>query len=147
MDINCPLMNNGRKLFWSGVLFSADVPFAANWRVRPQSDLFANQSTLLQADLFAASSDAKAYHAEAYVPRVIVSQLRIASTEYPEGSAKGIQLPRRCLSESVNLLLTPIIGQCLRQSKATAATWQYPYDSKSLPHLRDRTLQITSCLI
>jgi hypothetical protein len=82
------------KLFWSGILFSADVPFTANWRVRPQSDLFADQATLLLADLFAATSNATTYHAEAYVPRAVISQMRIASTEYPdEIRTKYLQLP------------------------------------------------------
>jgi transglutaminase-like putative cysteine protease len=72
------------KLFWSGILFSADVPIRADWRIRPKSDLFADQSTLLQADMFAAASTARAYRAEAYLPRVTVEELRAASTEYPD---------------------------------------------------------------
>src|SRR5678815_2273811 len=58
------------KLFWSGVLFSADIPFTASWRVRPQSNLFVDQSALLQADMFAALSNTKAYKAESYIPLV-----------------------------------------------------------------------------
>ncbi len=72
------------KLFWSGILFSADVPFTANWRLRPQSGLFADQSALLQADMFAAVSSADSYIAESYVPIISIRQLRSASTEYPE---------------------------------------------------------------
>ena len=72
------------KLFWSGILFSADVSIRADWRLRPQSNLFADQSTLLQADLFAAASSARAYRAEAYVPLVTIEELRAASTDYPE---------------------------------------------------------------
>ena len=30
------------RLFWSGMLYSADVPISVNWRVRPPSDLFAD---------------------------------------------------------------------------------------------------------
>lgn len=72
------------KLFWSGILFSADIPIRADWRLRPQASLFADQSTLLQADMFLAASAATAYRAEAYVPLVTVEELRAASTEYPE---------------------------------------------------------------
>jgi transglutaminase-like putative cysteine protease len=71
------------KLFWSGILFSADVPFTANWRLRPQTGLFADQSALLQADMFAAISSAVTYKAESYVPVISIKQLRSASTEYP----------------------------------------------------------------
>jgi len=82
------------KLFWSGILFSADVPFTADWRVRPQSNLFVDQSALLQADMFAATSNATAYKAESYVPLVTVKKLREASTNYPEAIQKRyLQLP------------------------------------------------------
>jgi transglutaminase-like putative cysteine protease len=82
------------KLFWSGILFSADVPFTADWRVRPQSNLFVDQSALLQADMFAALSNATAYKAESYVPLVTVKKLREASTDYPEAIQKRyLQLP------------------------------------------------------
>ena len=72
------------RLFWSGVLLSADVPIRADWRLRPQSSLFADPSTLLQTDLFAAASSASAYHAEAYVPLFTMEELRAASTDYPK---------------------------------------------------------------
>ena len=92
LDVN--LVEPEGKLFWSGVLFSADVPFTANWRLRPQSNLFVDQSALLEADLFAAFSKAKVYKAEAYVPLVTVKQLRQASTDYPESIRRRyLQLP------------------------------------------------------
>jgi transglutaminase-like putative cysteine protease len=72
------------KLFWSGILFSANIPIRADWRLRPQASLFADQSALLEADMFLASSESTAYQAEAYVPLVTVEELRAASTEYPE---------------------------------------------------------------
>lgn len=72
------------KLFWSGLLYKASVPFRADWRVRPQSDLFAGQTALLQADLFAAATGATAYAADTYIPRVTEEQLRAASSDYPE---------------------------------------------------------------
>ncbi|HSL45260.1 MAG TPA: transglutaminase-like domain-containing protein [Anaerolineales bacterium] len=72
------------KLFWSGILFSADVPFRANWRVRPQSNLFADQAALLEADMFAAVSTARAYRAQSYIPLATIEDLRAATTDYPE---------------------------------------------------------------
>jgi transglutaminase-like putative cysteine protease len=72
------------SLYWSGILFSVDAPVTINWRVRPTSDLFADQSALLQSDMFAASSTATAYQADVYVSTATVNDLRTASTEYPE---------------------------------------------------------------
>jgi transglutaminase-like putative cysteine protease len=72
------------RLFWSGLLYSATVPFRADWRVRPQSDLFADQTALLQADIFAAVSGTHAYESDSYIPLATIEDLRAASTEYPE---------------------------------------------------------------
>ena len=72
------------RLFWSGLLYSADVPFRADWRVRPQSNLFADQTALLQADLFTAAASATAYEAVVYIPDATEEELRAASTDYPE---------------------------------------------------------------
>ena len=83
------------KLFWSGMLYSADVPFTANWRVRPQSSLFADQSALLQADMFAALTKATAFKVDTYVPIVTVNELRTASTEYSDEIAnRYLELPK-----------------------------------------------------
>jgi len=84
LHLDVEMVESEGKLFWSGILFSADVPVRAEWRLRPESSLFGNQSALLQADLFAAVSPASAYRAEAYIPLVTVQELRAASTEYPE---------------------------------------------------------------
>ena len=84
LHLDVKLVEPEGKLFWSGVLFSADVPLTVNWRVRPQSDLFVDQSTLLQADMFAVTSSAQAYRAESYVPLVSVQKLREASSDYPQ---------------------------------------------------------------
>ena len=82
------------RLFWSGILFSVDVPFRADWRVPPQSSLFADQSALLQADMFAASSDTRSYRAQSYIPLVTEEQLRLVSTAYPEEiSERYLRLP------------------------------------------------------
>jgi hypothetical protein len=72
------------KIFWSGTLFSANIPLAVQWRDKPTSNPFAGQPALLQADMFAATSVALSYTAEAYIPDVTIARLRAASTEYPE---------------------------------------------------------------
>src|SRR6266508_4355299 len=120
------------KLFWSGVLFSADIPFTANWRLRPQSNLFVDQSELIQADLFAAFSNAKAYKAEAYIPLATVKKLREASTEYPEFIRRRyLQLPAS-LPERVRQLskeLTDGTSNAYDKAKAIEAYLRtYPYD-------------------
>lgn len=121
------------KLFWSGILFSADVPFRADWRVRPQSDLFADQTALLQADLFAAASGATSYEAEAYIPDVTVEELRSAPAEYPDELLKRYtRLPPE-LPERVRRLADEITaGKENPYEKAKAIEsylrTNYPYD-------------------
>jgi transglutaminase-like putative cysteine protease len=86
LHLDVEMVQPEKKLHWSGILFSADVPITANWRLRPQSSLFADQSALLEADLFAAlrRSEVRGYQAQSYVPLVSVEELRAASTDYPE---------------------------------------------------------------
>jgi transglutaminase-like putative cysteine protease len=120
------------KLFWSGVLFSADIPFTANWRLRPQSNLFVDQSALLQADLFAAFSNAKEYKAEAYIPLATVKKMRASSTEYPEFiRQRYLQLPPS-LPERVRQLSKELTdGKSNAYDKAKAIETYlrtYPYD-------------------
>jgi transglutaminase-like putative cysteine protease len=121
------------KLFWSGVLYSADIPFRADWRVRPGSNLFAGQTDLLQADLFAAATGADSYHAEAYIPIVTVEELRLASMEYPEEiRGRYLQLPRD-LPPRVHELAKEITGEIDNPyDKARAIEsylrTNYPYD-------------------
>ena len=120
------------KLFWSGILFSADIPFTADWRVRPQSSLFADQSALLQADMFAAASDANTYKAQSYIPDVTDEQLRASSTEYPEEILERyLDLPRS-LPKRVHQLARKIVaGKTNPYDKAKAIESYlrtYPYD-------------------
>ena len=120
------------KLFWSGILFSADVPIRADWRLRPQSNLFADQSTLLQADLFIAASGARAYRAEAYVPLVTVEELRAASTDYPEEIRERYLQTPNSLPERVQQLALEITNDkqtAYDKAKAIEAYLRtYPYD-------------------
>ena len=120
------------KLFWSGILFSADIPFTADWRVRPQPSLFADQSALLQADMFVAASNANSYEAQSYVPDVTEDQLRGASTEYPESIRDRYLLLPRSVPQRVRALAQEIVaGKTNPYDKAKAIERYlrtYPYD-------------------
>jgi len=83
------------RLFWSGVLYSADIPFRADWRLRPVSDPFADRTALLQADMFQVASTATSYTVQSYVPDIAVQDLRNAPSEYPaEIQERYLQLPQ-----------------------------------------------------
>ena len=120
------------RLFWSGILFSADIPFTVDWRVRPQSSLFADQSALLEADMFAVASGADSYRAESYVPQATAKELRAASTDYPEEiSERYLRLPTS-VPERVHELAREITdGMTNPYDKAKAIETylrNYPYD-------------------
>ncbi|HXD10160.1 MAG TPA: transglutaminase domain-containing protein [Anaerolineales bacterium] len=121
------------RLYWSGILFSADVPLKVDWRSRPQSDLFADQAALLKADLFLASTNATAYKVDSYVPMATVDKLRITSTEYPQDILdKYLVLPRE-VPERVRKLAQEITaGKANPYDKAKAIETylraNYPYD-------------------
>jgi transglutaminase-like putative cysteine protease len=133
LQLDVQLQQPEGKLFWSGVLYSADVPFRADWRVRPQSNLFADQTALLQADIFAAATSADSYQADAYIPLVTVEELRAASTEYPEAiRARYLQLPRG-LPERIRQLADEVTGGMdhpYDKAKAIESYLRtnYPYD-------------------
>jgi transglutaminase-like putative cysteine protease len=121
------------KLFWSGILYSADIPVRANWRSRPQSNLFADQTTLLQADMFAATTSAASYKADTFIPTVTIEELRSASTNYPEQIRdRYLALPQD-LPQRVRELAAQIIeqkGNPYDQAKAIESYLRtnYPYD-------------------
>ncbi|HLF72819.1 MAG TPA: transglutaminase domain-containing protein, partial [Anaerolineales bacterium] len=132
LHLDVELVEPEGKLFWSGILFSADVPIRADWRSRPQSSLFADQAALLQADMFAAVSSATAYQAEAYIPLVTVEELRAASTEYPELiQTRYLRLPES-VPERVRQLAREITkDKTIPYDKAKAIEAYlrtYPYD-------------------
>jgi hypothetical protein len=120
------------RLFWSGILFSTDATIRADWRLRPQSDLFADQASLLQADMFAAASSAPAYRAESYLPRVTVEELRLASTDYPDIiRERYLQLPSSVPERVLELAreLTQEKTNAYDKAKAIEAYLRtYPYD-------------------
>jgi len=121
------------KLFWSGTLFSADVPLTVNWRIRPQSDLFADQATLLQADMFAATTNANAYTAESYVPNVTLTELRAAKEAYPEDIVDHyLPLPSSVPERVLTLAQEITKGKTNSYEKAKAIETylraNYPYD-------------------
>ena len=121
------------RLFWSGILFSADIPFTANWRLRPPSDLFAEQAALLQADIFAASSSATSYQADVYIPLLGIGDLRSASTQYPEDILERYLALPRDIPERVRELareITDGVSNPYDKAKAieTYLRTNYPYD-------------------
>jgi len=121
------------KLFWSGTLFSADVPLTVDWRLRPQSDLFADQAALLQADMFAATTKATAYKAESYVPNVTIAELRSSLAEYPKDILdRYLVLPREVPARVRRLAEDITRGKSNPYDKAKAIEVylraNYPYD-------------------
>jgi transglutaminase-like putative cysteine protease len=84
LHLNVQMQQPEGRLYWSGMLYSADIPLTVDWRLRPEPNLFADQSALLQSDMFAARSNASTYKADTYVPIPSAEQLRGASGEYPQ---------------------------------------------------------------
>lgn len=132
------------RLFWSGILFSSNIPFKANWRVRPPSDLFAEQSALLQADIFAATSAANSYQADVYIPTPTIGDLRSASTEYPEDIVDRFTSLPRDLPERVRDLaheITDDISNPYDKAKAIESylrtNYVYDLDVPAPPDGRD----------
>ncbi len=132
LHLNVQMAKPEGKLFWSGTLFSANVPFTANWRLRPGSELFTDQSGLLQADMFAALSEANSYKAESYLPIVTVDEMRAASTDYPEEiRTRYLQLPDELPGRVRQLAQEITRGQTTPYDKAHAIEAYlrgYPYD-------------------
>ena len=131
MDVQ--LLEPEGKIFWSGTLFSAEIPLTVEWRYKPTSNLFADQSTLLQADMFAATTSATAYSAETYVPNVTISELRAAPADYPD-MIRGLylQLPRDLPDRVQSLARQITAGKTNPYDKAKAIEsylrTNYPYD-------------------
>ena len=121
------------RLFWSGTLFSADIPLTVEWRVRPTLNLFADQSALIQPDMFAAATEADHYTAEAYIPNVAIDELRLASTDYPEEiRARYLALPYSVPERVHRLAIEITAGRSLPYNKVKAIErylrTNYPYD-------------------
>jgi transglutaminase-like putative cysteine protease len=122
------------RLFWSGLLYSANVPLRVGWRVKPQSNLFADQTALLQADVFDVLTNATSYEVDAYLPTATIENLRNASTEYPDEIRElYLQLPE-ILPERVHELakqITDGIDNPYDKAKAIESYLRtYPYDLK-----------------
>lgn len=133
VHLDVEMVETEGRLFWSGTLFSVDTPFTANWRVRPPSDLFADQQALLQADLFAALTDAGTYQAETYVPTPTVNALRAAPADYPEQiRLYYLPLPRSVPERVLDLASDITRGLTTPYDKAKAIEsylrTNYPYD-------------------
>lgn len=134
LHLNVQMQQPEGKLFWSGMLFSADVPLQVDWRLRPQSSLFADQTALLQADMFAARTDATAYRTESFVPTPSIQQLRAASAaEYPQHIQNLYLTLPAALPQRVHHLAGEITaGKATPYDKAKAIETylraNYPYD-------------------
>ena len=133
LHLDVQLVQPEGRIFWSGTLFSSDVPLTAEWRFKPTSSLFADQSTLLQADMFAAATSATAYSAEAYIPDVTISELRAALADYPDIiRARYLKLPRDLPGrvERLAMQITNGITNPYDKAKAieTYLRTNYPYD-------------------
>jgi len=131
LDVN--LIEPEGRLFWSGILFSVDIPLKINWRIKPTSDLFADQMTLLQSDMFAVSSDAIFYEADVYISTSTITELRSASTEYPKEILDHyFQLPRSVPARVHELAQEITTGITNPYDKARAIETylrtNYPYD-------------------
>ena len=133
VHMNVQVLEPEGKIFWSGTLFSADIPLSVEWRHKPTSNLFADQSTLLQADMFAAATRSINYSAETYVPDVTNSELRAAPADYPDVvRTRYLQLPHD-LPQRVQRLANQITaGKTNSYDKAKAIEsylrTNYPYD-------------------
>ena len=122
-------------LIWSGTLFSADIPMTVQWRLQPTSDLFADQATLLQADIFTASTAAQNYQVQSYIPHITIDQLRAASVEYPEDiKRRYLALPLEFPDRVRELVKRITAGITNPYDQATAIEQYlretYPYDLK-----------------
>jgi len=131
--LNVHMQEAEGKIFWTGILYRADIPLTVEWRLKPTSSLLADQSALLQADIFAAPTNARAYTVEAYLPDVTLDELRAASTNYPEEIRKRyldlpLSVPERVLALAKEV--TANIDNPYDKAKAIEAYLRttYPYD-------------------
>lgn len=117
LHFDVQLTEPSNQLFWSGTLFSASVPMTVDWRVKPPDDLFADRSTLIQADMFTAASKVTSYHADSYVPEITIQQLRTAPTIYTDAIRdQYLELP------------TTLPDRVVQLAKQVAEKGTNPYD-------------------
>jgi len=133
VNLDVKMIGTEGKLFWSGFLFSMDIPFTATWRVKPTTDLLADQSALLQADIFAASSPATSYHAVSYVPIPTIDDLKSATAIYPGSIQKQYLALPNSVPERVRALAQEITDGLTNSYDKTQAIETYlrktyPYD-------------------
>jgi transglutaminase-like putative cysteine protease len=120
-------------LVWSGILFRADIPLTIGWRVRPTSNLFADQEALLLADMYSATAYAAEYEASVYVPAPTFDNLRAAPAHYPEDiRLLYLYLPRSVPQRVFDLAeeITGRLSNPYEKAKAieTHLRAKYPYD-------------------
>jgi transglutaminase-like putative cysteine protease len=145
LHLDVKMLQPEGRLFWSGILFSADVSFTANWRVRPRSNLFAGQSELLQADMVTALSNADSYRAQSYILLVTEKELRQASSHYPEEIRERYLALPTSVTERVHELAREVTGGRTNpydKAKAIEAylrTYPYELDISAPPEGQDVT--------
>ena len=80
--------DTGGRLYWTGTLLRADVPFQATWTRRAESD------PLLDADMLAALAPVESYTAESLLLDVTANELRASPAVYPDWvRAQFLELP------------------------------------------------------
>jgi len=136
LHLDVQLVNrNSNSLYWSGILYSADSPLTVQWRFKPTSDLFADQTSLLQADMFNATTNTNRYHVDAYLPIATLAELRTASTEYPQEIQNNyLKLPGGVPERVLNLAVKITADKTNAFDKAAAIEGylhsNYEYDLK-----------------
>ncbi len=70
--------DTGGRLYWTGTLLRADVPFQAAWVRKAESDL------LLDGDMLAALAPVESYTAESLLLDVSANELRASPAAYPD---------------------------------------------------------------
>ncbi|MBK7317498.1 transglutaminase domain-containing protein [Candidatus Villigracilis affinis] len=63
------------RLYWTGLLATADQPFNVNWRTQPPNE----------ADMLGVITETKSYQADSFELNVNANQLRASSLDYPTG--------------------------------------------------------------
>jgi len=72
------------SLYWSGTLYSSNLPFKAAWRTSPGQNYPQAVDPFRGADLFGALNSAANYHVQSLVREVSVEQLRAAGRDTPD---------------------------------------------------------------
>jgi transglutaminase-like putative cysteine protease len=75
---------NEGSLYWSGILYSSNLPFEAAWRIPPGQNYPRAVDPFQGADLYGALNSSATYQVESLVRDVSVEQLRSAGRDVPD---------------------------------------------------------------